>query len=151
MPRTARSSSPPGGRAYGRRREDSAPDSPQMDRPAEATRADQPGARPSRRGARGGDAEPDRRRDHALLRLDGVRLPPRDLVRELDRLRRREVPLRPADDDRVARGDLPVDVRDDQPEPRRREAPGDRRPAVDDGAGGGPSEPRAARPQQADP
>src|SRR3954452_11321676 len=113
MPRTARSSSPPGGRAYGGRPDDSAPDSTKMDRPADAAQAHQPGARPSRRGARGADAEPDSRSDHALLRLDGFRLPPRDLVRELDRLRRREIPVRPADDDRVARGDLPVDVRDD--------------------------------------
>ena len=61
-------------------------------------------------------------RDHSLLRLHAVRLPARDLVLVLDRLRRRGLSVRAADDDRLARGDLPVDVRDDQPEPRRREA-----------------------------
>ena len=48
----------------------------------------------------------------------------------LDRLRRRELPVRPADDDRLARGDLPLDLRDDQPEPRRREASSPCRPAL---------------------
>jgi len=45
--------------------------------------------------------------------------------------------VRPADDDRLARGHLPLDLRDDLPEPRRRQAPGDRRPAVENGSGGG--------------
>jgi uncharacterized membrane protein len=39
-----------------------------MDRPAEAARADQPGARPPRRAAGGADAEPDRR---AITRFAG--------------------------------------------------------------------------------
>ena len=37
------------------------------------------------------------------------------------------------------------------PEPRRREAPGDRRSAVEDGSGGGQAERGAARPLEADP
>src|SRR5262249_39594410 len=58
---------------------------------------------------------------------------------------------RSADDDRLARGDLPLDLRDDLPEPRRREAPGDRRPRLEDRAIGGQAERRADPPLQADP
>src|SRR4051794_17745870 len=57
-------------------------------------------------------AEPNRGSDHGLRRVDVVRLHPHHLVQLLDRARRREVPLRALDDDRVARGDLPLDVRD---------------------------------------
>jgi hypothetical protein len=35
----------------------------------------------------------------------------------LDRIRCREVSVRTSDDDRLAGGDLPLDLRDDQPEP----------------------------------
>jgi hypothetical protein len=56
-----------------------------------------------------------RRQDHGVRRIDGVRLHPRHLVRLLDRRRRREVPIRPPDDDRLTRGDLPFELRDDQP------------------------------------
>src|SRR6476619_5494475 len=59
--------------------------------------------------------------------VDGVRLLPRPVVRGLDHLRHRGLSLRAVDDDRVARGDLPVDVRDDQPESRRLQAAGRRR------------------------
>jgi hypothetical protein len=55
-----------------------------------------------------------------LRRVNVVRLPPHHLVRLMDRLAGRALPVRPADDDRVAGGDLFVDVCDDQPEPRRR-------------------------------
>src|SRR5678810_459033 len=61
-------------------------------------------------------AEPDRGSDHGIRRIDVVRLHPYCLVRLLDRARCREVPLRPPDDDRLARGDLPLDLRDDQSE-----------------------------------
>ena len=40
--------------------------------------------------------------------------------RLLDRVQRRGVPVWPPDDDRVAGGDLPLNLRDDQPEPSRR-------------------------------
>ena len=80
-----------------------------------------------------------------------VRLHPHPLVRLLDRVRRRELPVRPADDDRLARGDLPLDLRDDQPEPGRREASGDRRPAMADRAGRGQAKPGAARALASDP
>src|SRR6476646_7758460 len=69
----------------------------------------------------------------------------------LDRLWRRGLSVRAADDDRVARGDLPLHLRDDQPEPSGREAAGDRQPAVDDRAGGGQAEPGAAPPLEPDP
>ncbi len=70
--------------------------------------------------------EPHRRRDDPVRRLDAVRLHPHRLVHAVDRTRRGEVSLRAPDDAGVAGGDLPVDVRDDQPEPRRREAGGTR-------------------------
>jgi len=38
-------------------------------------------------------AEQDRGQDHGVLRVDGVRLHPRHLVRMLDRLRGREIPV----------------------------------------------------------
>src|SRR4029450_6490682 len=86
-----------------------------------------------------------------LLAPDGVRVHPHRLVQLLDRIRRREVPVRPPDDDRLARGDLPLDLRDDQPEPRRRQAPSDRRSAVADRQGGGQAERGATQPLQSDP
>src|SRR4051812_11151801 len=66
--------------------------------PPEAPATGQPGAPRARRGAWARHAEPDRGRDHALLRLDDVRLPACHLVRLLDRIRGRELPLRPPDD-----------------------------------------------------
>jgi hypothetical protein len=51
-----------------------------------------PALRRARTAARRGRAEPRRRRDHALRRLDDVRLPARHLVRLLDRVRRRGLP-----------------------------------------------------------
>ena len=51
----------------------------------------------------------------------------------------------------VARGHLPVDICDDQPEPRRRETPSDRGPAVADSPGGGATEREAAPAVQRDP
>ena len=50
------------------------------------------------------------------------------------------LPLRAADDDRVPGGHLPVDVRDDQPEPRRREARVARGASMAVGPGGGAAE-----------
>jgi hypothetical protein len=90
-------------------------------------------------------------KDHRFFGIDALCLPPHHLVRSLDRLRRGGLPVRPPDEDRLARGHLPLDLRDDLPEPRRRQAPGDRRPAVEDGPGGGQAERGAARPLQADP
>src|SRR4051794_2890 len=119
--------------------------------PPKAPGAGQPGAARAHREARARRSEPHRGHDYALRRVDDVRLPARHLVRLLDRVRRRELPVRPADDDRLARGDLPLDVRDDQPEPRRRQASGHRRPAMAHGAGGGRPEPAAARDLRADP
>jgi hypothetical protein len=60
-------------------------------------------------------------------------------------------PVRPADHDRLARGDLPIDVRDDQPEPGRRVASGGGRPAVADGPGRGQTERATARPLEPNP
>src|SRR6266480_1925661 len=80
--------------------------------------ARQPRAAQAREGAGRGRAEPGRGPDHDVRGLDDVRVHPHPVVRLLDRVRRREVPLRPADDDRLARGDLPLDLRNDQPEPR---------------------------------
>ena len=117
---------------------------PRADAQAEAS--DRSRAAEARTGACRGATKPDRRQDHHVRGFDAVRLCPHHLVRLLDRLRSRELPLRPADDDRLARGDLPFDLRDDQPEPRRREAPGDRQRAVEHGPGGGPAKQGAARP-----
>src|SRR5262249_55287928 len=111
----------------------------------------EPRARGARARARGERSESDRGPDHEVLRVDVVRVPPHALVRPLDRSRGRALPVRVADDDRLAGGDLPVDVRDDQPEPGRREAPGRRRPAVADRPGGGQAEPGAHRPLEPDP
>src|SRR4029453_640286 len=58
---------------------------------------------------------------------------------------------RPLDDDRFARGDLPIDLRDDQPEPRGRETTDHRRSAVGNRAGRRQAEPRTARPLATDP
>ena len=96
-------------------------------------------------------AEPRRRPDHDVRGLDGVRVPPHALVRGVDRVPRRGVSVRAAHDDRVAGGDLLVDVRDDQPEPRRREAPGARRSSVGDRADRGEAERGSARDLEADP
>src|SRR5262249_36297150 len=71
--------------------------------------------------------------------------------RLLDRIRSGEVPLRPVDDDRLARGDLPLDLRDDQPEPGGRQASGGRGRAVEDRPGGGHAERGAAPAVAADP
>ena len=65
---------------------------------------------------------PHSRPHNRVRRLDEVRVPPHALVRCVDPLRRRGLPVRSLDDDRVPRGDLPVNLRDDQPEPRRRQA-----------------------------
>src|SRR3954452_23108746 len=111
----------------------------------------QPGPGQADRGPRRCVRQPDRRHGHAIRRVDAVRLPARALVRVLDRLRRRVLSVRAPDDDRLARGDLPVDVRDDQPEPRRREAAGPRRPGVEDRAGGGSAERAAAGSVPSDP
>src|SRR4051794_19632240 len=69
----------------------------------------------------------------------------------LDRVRRREVSVRPPDDDRLARSDLPLDLRDDQPEQSRCEASSGCRPPVADRPGRGQAEPAAARPLEPDP
>src|SRR4029079_11008856 len=108
--------------------------------PFEAADPAEPGAVRAGKEASRERPEPDRRPDHGLRRLDDVRLPAHPLVRRLDRLQGRALPVRPADDDRLAGGDLPLDVRDDQPEPGRRQAPGRREPGVEDCAGGGPAE-----------
>src|SRR6266511_1028816 len=63
--------------------------------------------------------EPSGRFDHKVRRIDVVRLSPHRLVLDLDRPAGRAVPVRVAHDDRVARGHLLVDLRDDQPEPPR--------------------------------
>src|ERR1700733_1430540 len=69
----------------------------------------------------------------------------------LDRARRREVSVRPADDDRLAGGDLPLDLCDDQPEPRGRQAAGRRRPAMEDRPARGRAKQAAARALTTDP
>src|SRR6476620_2109703 len=127
-------------------------------RPDYAGRHDASSPRPLHRAARAERAEPHRRQDHAVRRLDAVRLRPHPVVRRLDRLPGREVPVRPADDDRLARGDLPVDVRDDLAEPRRREARGALQSPVEDDSEGGRAESAPAdadrahpRPLEADP
>src|SRR6266511_1155465 len=63
--------------------------------------------------------EPSGRFDNKVRRIDVVRLSPHRLVLDLDRPAGRAVPVRVAHDDRVARGHLLVDLRDDQPEPPR--------------------------------
>ena len=103
------------------------------------------------RPARREHPEPRGRPHHDVRGIDGVRLHPHVVVRGVDRLPRREVPVRIAHDDRVARGDLPVDVRDDQPEPGRREAPGAGRPPVGHRADRGEAERGPARHLEADP
>jgi len=75
---------------------------------------------------------------HASASASEVGLPTRPLRRvrrvpfpEADRdhdFLLRGGPVRAADGDRLARGDLPLDLRDDQPEPGRPQASGDRRP-----------------------
>ena len=72
------------------------------------------------------------------------------LVRLLDRLRTGGIAVRSPDTDRLARSDLPLHLRSDLTEPRRRSTPGGRRSAVDHGSGGGGTEHRAARPLEAD-
>src|SRR6478752_10134582 len=62
-------------------------------------------------------AKSDSRHGHPLRRLYDVRLRAHNLVRGVDRLARRALPVRAVDDDRVSGGDLLVDVRSDQPEP----------------------------------
>src|SRR5258708_1427061 len=64
----------------------------------------------ARGAARAERREPGRRSHHDVRRLDAVRLPAHRVVRELDRLGPRELSVRVAHDDRVARGDLPVDL-----------------------------------------
>jgi hypothetical protein len=59
--------------------------------------------------------EPHRRRHQPVRRLNAVRLPPHPLVRILDHLRRRGLPLRAAHYDRLARSHLPVHLHPDQP------------------------------------
>jgi hypothetical protein len=102
---------------------------------SQARAADQSGSAEARTGARGTGAEPARRRDHHVRGVDALRLRPRHLVRLLDWLRRGGLSLRPPHDDRLARGDLPLDLRPDLSESRRRQAPGDCRSAVADGSG----------------
>ena len=67
--------------------------------------------------------EPGRRSNHAIRRLNAVRLHPHHLVCRLDRLPGRALPVRTAHHDRVARSHRAVDLCDDQPEPGRGEAP----------------------------
>jgi hypothetical protein len=76
---------------------------------------------------------------------------PHRLVLDLDRVGDRAIPVRVADHDRVTRGHLPIDVRDDQPEPLGRcpQTPG--RPGMADGAVRGTTERRAGRALQPDP
>src|SRR5262245_33746014 len=113
----------------------------------EAATPDRPGAARAREEEGRSRPEPGRRQDHGLLGLDAVRLHPPHLVRLLDRLRGRGLPVRAPDDDRLAGGDLPLDLRLDQPEPGGRQAPGDRRRAVENGAGGGQAERGTAQAQ----
>src|SRR6478672_8270011 len=96
-------------------------------------------------------AKSDSRHDYALRRLYDVRLRAHNLVRGVDRLARRALPVRAVDDDRVPGGNLLVDVRLDQPEPRRRQAASRRRSAMADSAGGGSAEPGTARSLEPDP
>ena len=99
--------------------------------------SDQSGSSEARKGARGTKAEPGRRCDHRFRRIDALCLRPRHLVRLPDRLRRGGLAVRPLDDGRLARGHLPLDLSADLAEPRRCQAPGHRRPAVEDCSGGG--------------
>ena len=69
--------------------------------------------------ARGRRPAARRRRDHRVRRLDALRLHPRGRLRDLDGVHREE-PVAEAHAHRVARGDLPLDVRDDRSEPGRR-------------------------------
>ena len=76
-----------------------------------------------------------RRRDHLVRRLDGLRLHPCGAVRGVD-ARLRAEPVADPDARRVARGDLPVDLRDDRAEPAVGLPAGQGRPRVH-GAGEG--------------
>src|SRR3954470_14587141 len=67
----------------------------------------------------GGHPTARRRQDHRLRRVDAVRLPARAGLRGVDAVHREE-PVADADPDRLPRGDLPLDVRDDRPEPSSR-------------------------------
>src|SRR5262252_6691489 len=95
-----------------------------------------PGAGIAQRQRGGGEqavaARPDLRRDRGVLGEHGVPHPQRRVVRGVDRDERRadavvqavrSVSVRPADDDRVARGDLLVVLRADQPGPPVHERP----------------------------
>src|SRR3954447_85753 len=94
-------------------------------------------------------AEPDRRRNHRLRRVDGLRLRAHPLVRPLDLPARRGLPVRAPDDDRQPGGDLPLDLRDDQPEPGRPAPAGLRERAVRDDRGGEEAERADDRAEQA--
>src|SRR5262249_15623741 len=59
--------------------------------------------------------------------------------------------VRPVDDDRIAGGDLSIHLRNDQPEPSRREAPGRGQPPVENRKRRGQAERRASRPVTPDP
>src|ERR1700751_3102606 len=107
-------------------------------------RAREPGADRACEAASSQRRESHRRSHHGVQRLDAIRLSPHHLVCILDRVRSRVLSVRAADDDRLAGGDLPLDLRDDQPEPRGREAPGAGESAVDDRAGRGQAERRVA-------
>src|SRR3954468_4492472 len=67
---------------------------------------DQPRALEARRATCRRRPEPGCRPHPRVLRIDAVRLHPHHLVRVLDRLRGREIPLRSAHDDRLATSDL---------------------------------------------
>src|SRR4029453_11763756 len=116
-----------------------------------APHADQSGAAQARRTTSQEPGEPGRRSDHPVRRVDAVRLSPHHLVRRLDSARGRALPLWAVDHDRVAGGHLPVDLRDDQPEPGRRKTPGPGRPPVADGPGRRTAERGAAAAVQPDP
>src|SRR6266498_5203956 len=111
----------------------------------------EPRARRARKKASGERPEPDRGPDDGIRRIDVVRLHPRSLVRRLDRIRRREVPVWPPNNDRLSRGNLPLDLRDDQPEQSGHQTSSGCRPAMADRQGRRQAEPRAAQPLQPDP
>src|SRR5439155_991487 len=88
--------------------------------------------------------EPHRRRRDQVRRLDGVRLRAHRVVQPVDRLPGREVPVRAPHDDRVARGDLPLDVPADQRQPPGRATADASRSGVEARAAAGHREPGGA-------
>src|ERR1041385_3278480 len=88
----------------------------------------------------GADPRPDCRHRHEVRWFDDVRWRARRVVWRVDRLWRRTFSIRPAHDDRLARGDLSLDLPSDQPEPRRRTPTVARECGVATGPAGGEAE-----------